>query len=108
VQPQQLPVLFKSSLTAQLVVALLTAALTSLAARSAPEEEAAAAQEQLGVAHAMGLLEGLPLVPRFDMMAMCLSRQDKAGLAQLWDKAAAAGDAAAGQRLAAVRPKYRL
>jgi hypothetical protein len=110
VQPQQLPVLFRSSLTAQLVGALLTATLTSLAAH--PPQDAAAGQqeEQLDARHAVALLECLPRAPRFSMMVMCLTKQDKAALLQLWDRAAAAvaRGSHVGARLAAVKQQYKL
>lgn len=114
-QPQQLPALFKSSLTAQLVNSLLTAALTAAAqlppssAEGASIESQQQQQEQgLPAAHAVGLVEGLVGVPRFGMMAMSLSSRDKVALKQLWDAAAAAVDSDLQGRLAAVRPQYRL
>lgn len=122
-QPQQLPTLFKSSLTAQLVSALLTAALTAIAAQPAAMEDAVSQpqqqpqpqqpQQQLAPAHAVGIVEGLVSVPRFDMMVMSIGSRDKAALRQLWDSAAASaasvvGDAGLPQRLADVKPKYRL
>lgn len=106
-QPQQLPTLFKSSLTAQLLSSLMTAALTAMAAPTAAEDTDVP-QEQLSAAHAAGLLEGLVSVPRFDMMAMSLGSRDKAALKQMWEAAAAAADSGLQARLAAVRPKYRV
>lgn len=91
--------------------ALLTALLTALtqqpAAGSSSGVEAGAPQ-QLEAAHAVGLIEGLVSVPRFDMMAMSLSSRDKAGLRQLWESAVAAVDEGLQQRMGAVKPKYRL
>lgn len=115
-QPQQLPALFKSSLTAQLVNSLLTAALTAAAQLppSSAEDASIESQQQqqqeqgLPAAHAVGLVEGLVGVPRFGMMAMSLSSRDKVALKQLWDAAAAAVDSDLQGRLAAVRPQYRL
>lgn len=106
-QPQQLPTLFKSSLTAQLLSSLMTAALTAMAAPTATGDTDAP-QEQLSAAHAVGLLEGLVSVPRFDMMAMSLGSRDKAALKQMWEAAAAAADSGLQARLAAVRSKYRV
>lgn len=118
-QPQQLPTLFKSSLTAQLLSTLLTAALTAMAqpAAAADADTAAAgaaagsdagAAQQLSAEHAVGLMEGLVKVPRFDMMVMSLGSRDKAALRQLWEAAAAAADSSLQERMASVRPKYRL
>lgn len=128
VQSQQLPQIFKSSLTAQLVMTLLTASLTSLATSPAaaagdvttqsssggadqqPSEQQQQQQEEgvLDVEHAVGLVRGLVAVPRFDMMVMCLGSKDKAVLRQLWDQAEAAVEGEAHEQLASVRSKYRL
>jgi hypothetical protein len=107
-QPQQLPTLFKSSLTAQLLSSLMTAALSAMAATTAAAGDADTAQDQLSAAQAVGLLEGLVSVPRFEMMAMSLGSRDKPALKQVWEAAAAAVDSGLQTRLAAVRPKYRV
>jgi hypothetical protein len=111
-QPQQLPTLLKSSLTAQLLSTLLTAALTAMAqpaavAGAAATDADADVMQQLSPAHAVGLIEGLVWVPRFDMMVMAVGSRDKAALKQLWE-AAATGDSSLQERLTAVRSKYRL
>jgi hypothetical protein len=117
-QPQQLPTLLKSSLTAQLVSGILTAALTAAAAPPPPAAAAAGAGDdspsdadacqQLTPQHAVSLIQGLAAVPRFDMMVMSLSSRDKAALKQLFELAAGAVDSLEREQLAAVRPKYRL
>jgi hypothetical protein len=113
---QQLPTIFKTSLTAPMLRDILTAALTAVAGNAAAAGSGAAAGSdasssiELSPEHAVGLLQQLPKLPRFDMTAMCLTSKDKAGLRELWDAAAAAASCTPHitEQLAAVRPKYRL
>uniref|UniRef100_A0A383V547 RNA-polymerase II-associated protein 3-like C-terminal domain-containing protein n=1 Tax=Tetradesmus obliquus TaxID=3088 RepID=A0A383V547_TETOB len=116
---QHLPVIFKTSLTAPLLRDILTAALTAAAGSAAaaaaagssdPESsDAGSSSSELSAGHAVGLLQQLPKLPRFDMTAMCLTSRDKAALREVWDAAAAAlGSTDIAEQLAAVRPKYRL
>lgn len=103
VPPQQLPAILKTSLTAPLLAAV---AATSLAAAAGARADVA---EELQPAHAAALLEQLVAVPRFDMTAMCLTRADKAALAQAWDAAAAGcGCEQLRGRLGDVRARYRV
>lgn len=115
---QHLPVIFKTSLTAPLLRDILTAALTAAAGSAAaaaagssdPESsDSGSSSSELSAGHAVGLLQQLPKLPRFDMTAMCLTSRDKAALREVWDAAAAAlGSTDIAEQLAAVRPKYRL
>lgn len=77
-------------------------------AQAAPTDSDADALQQLSPAHAVGLIEGLVSVPRFDMMVMSVGSRDKAALKQLWEAAAASADSRLQERLNAVRSKYRI
>jgi hypothetical protein len=91
---------------------ILTAALTAVAGHAAAAAAGSTTDSsavELSAVHAVGLLQELPKLPRFDMTAMCLTSRDKASLRELWDAAAAAVcSASKSEQLAAVRPKYRL
>jgi hypothetical protein len=97
--PPSLPSVFKTSLTAQVLVAMLHAALAGLAAQGTDVAE---------VQQYLALLAGLPAVPRFDMAAMSISSRDKAAVRQAWDGAAGklAGEQA--EQLQQLRSKFRL
>jgi Meckel syndrome type 1 protein len=95
-----LPAIFKTSLTAQVLVAMLQALLAVLA-----QPQLAAGQQQ----HYLALLEGLPAVPRFDMAAMSVGSRDKAQLKAAWDAAALQlGSAEGAEQLQRLRAKFRL
>jgi alkylhydroperoxidase family enzyme len=57
------------------------------------------------------LLEQLPQVPRFDMLAACMSSKQRAALGMLWDvaqeAAIAAGETSVADRLAASRKRFK-
>ena len=101
VDPGSLAVLFKNSLTPQLLQGLVETVLEDMVGAGAPLSESGTA-----------LLEALPGVPRFDMTAMCLPGKQRAILGGQWDAAlerlgvANSGDQAA--RLASVRKKFRV
>jgi hypothetical protein len=106
---QQLPTIFKTSLTAPMLRDILTAALTAVAGSAAAAGTTTVCSSvELSADHAVGLLQQLPMLPRFDMTAMCLTSRDKASLRELWDAAAAVCSTSKSEQLAAVRPKYRL
>ncbi len=96
--PASLPSIFKTSLTAQVLVAMLHATLAGLAGGGPGAD----------VQQYLALLAGLPAVPRFDMAAMSIGGKDKAALRQAWD--GAAGKLAGGQaeKLQQLRGKFRL
>ncbi|KAF6265243.1 hypothetical protein COO60DRAFT_1697836 [Scenedesmus sp. NREL 46B-D3] len=99
---QQLPTIFKTSLTAPMLRDILTAALTAVAGSAAAAARSdTGSSVELSAGHAAGLLQQLPKLPRFDMTAMCLTHRDKAGLRELWDAAAAACSPDTAQQLAA-------
>jgi len=101
VDPGNLAVLFKNSLTPQLLQGLVGTALEDMVGAGAPLSESGTA-----------LLEALLGVPRFDMTAMCLPGKQRAILGAQWDAAlerlggANSGDQVA--RLASVRAKFRV
>ncbi|KAF8069556.1 RPAP3 [Scenedesmus sp. PABB004] len=106
-QPAALPALFKSTLTAPVLVGILTAALGAVAAAAGapqPQPQPGALAPEAAVA----LVAALPGVPRFGMAAMCIGRADKDALRALWDGAAAAAGPGLQAQLAAARPKFRL
>ena len=125
--PEQLPSIFKSSLTPQVLTALLRAALTaasSASAASAALEDGSssgvpasipppdlASSSKGGDPHWGRLLLHLSQVPRFGMTVMCLSSKDKEVLRVLWDQAVgvlALGLRGAGVDTVALRKSYRL
>ena len=96
-----LPVLFKSSLTPQLLEGLLGTLLVDMLGQGAALTEAGGE-----------LLEALPGVPRFDMTAMCLPGKQRAALGLQWDAALARLGADGGSdladRLDKLRKKFRV
>ena len=92
------PTIFKSSLTAPLLLDVLHVVLERLVGT--------AARGELGLA----LLRGFARVPRFDMTVMCFPAKSKPGLRAAWDGARErlAGDAAAQAALDGLRGAYRL
>ena len=92
--PSSLPGLFKHSLTAPVLRAMLAATLTDLVASDA--------------LCALGLLGALPRVPRFDMTVMCLPAREKRELGQLWDSAVADLAPEAGGQLQRLRSAYKV
>ena len=96
-----LAVLFKSSLTPQLLEGLLGTLLEDMLGQGAALTEAGGE-----------LVEALPGVPRFDMTAMCLPGKQRAALGLKWDAALArlregSGSDLAG-RLDKLRKKFRV
>lgn len=100
-QPKQLATVFKSSITAPTLTAMLRVALAAIASSagsggssgSAGSGEAIVAcspGSPLSAAHAVELLRALPSVPRFGMAAMCIGSKERQELARMWDNAAAA------------------
>lgn len=84
-----------------LTPALLAAAAAALLHPALQQQPAAA----------VGLLEGLVEVPRFDINLMSVPARQRGELAAGWEAAhaeLAAVDAALAGRLAALRPRYRL
>ena len=73
IDPAQLPVLFKQSLTGPVLAGMLNTALGRLI--------------MVKPHLTMSLLEGLTTVPRFSMAVMLLSRADKANIVALWELA---------------------
>lgn len=102
--PQQLPAVFKTSLTAPILTAILTVALKAAANADRAGHEGA----DLGAAHAVALIEQFVKVPRFDMTIMCLTTRDKAALKQLWSAAVDSCVPGLQNSLLSVRTKYRL
>ena len=96
-----LAVLFKSSLTPQLLEGLLGTLLGDMLGQGAALTEAGGE-----------LLEALPGVPRFDMTAMCLPGKQRAALGLKWEAALARLDARGGSdladRLNKLRNKFRV
>ena len=117
--PDQLPSIFKSSLTPQVLSALvrtsLTAAVTSIT-KDGPESShppaSCPAPTSVGSDVNWGLLlYYLTRVPRFDMTAMCLPSKDKEALRILWDQAEgvlALGLGGMDVDMAGLRKAYRL
>lgn len=97
-QPAALPALLRQALTPGLLAAATAALL-----RPGLQQEAAAA---------VGLLEGLVGVPRFDLNLLSVPPRQRAELAADWDGAAAAlaggGDAELAGRLATARQRFKL
>jgi len=92
------PTIFKSSLTAPLLLDVLHVVLERLVGT--------AARGELG----LDLLRGFARVPRFDMTVMCFPAKSKPALRAAWDGARErlAGDAAAQAALDGLRGAYRL
>lgn len=103
-EPAVLPAVFKSSLTPQLLSAMLRALLAQLGSGIAPSDAGAAL-------HAVALLDGLTAVPRFDMTLMCVPGKEKKELREMaataQERLCTAAPAAA-ERMTAVRRKYKL
>ena len=83
-EPDQLPAIFKSSLTPQ----VLSALLRTILAEAASGASSSGVEAPAAVSHWAQLLLNLSKVPRFDMTVMCLPSRDKAVLRPLWDEAA--------------------
>lgn len=96
--------MFKTSLTAPILTAVITVALNAVMEPVSADESGG---ETLDAAHAVALIEQMIKVPRFDMTAMCLTGRDKASLKQLWETAEAAYDGSR-STLEGLRAKYRL
>lgn len=99
--------LFRASLTAQLLMDVTRCALQALSAACRGDGGQAAAPE-LPVSQALALLEALPGVPRFGMAVMCLARREREGLATAWDDVAVAASSPDAARLAAIRSAFRV
>lgn len=95
-EPHQLPTVFKSSLTPQVLSAILRTLLSALAGSLGPGSaaegqgegvDAAGQQQQQGLsgAAALGLLSGLSKVPRLEMAAMCIPSKERAELGAMWE-----------------------
>ena len=87
--------LFKRSLTASLLSSVLACLL----------DDVAATDEDTSV----GLLKALAKVPRFEMVMMCVSQQDKARLHTAWEQAASrAADSTFKAELHELHKRYKL
>ncbi|KAG2489564.1 hypothetical protein HYH03_012015 [Edaphochlamys debaryana] len=125
IPPATLPTVFKNSLTAPVLSAILRCLLARLTAP--PQQPAGAADGSGGsgsgsvtAAAAVATLEGMAKVARFDLMAMSVPSRERGELKAAWAEAEAAlkrrgeadstGGEAAGalSTLAALRPKYRM
>ena len=94
--PMQLPVLFKQSLTAPVLSGIALAALNMIMAQN----------DHFGIQ----LLENLPPVPRFDMIVMSLPRREKSALKEQFDAALSTPvtDSVLDRRLEKARHSYRV
>ncbi|CAH9145030.1 unnamed protein product [Cuscuta epithymum] len=91
--PTSLPHIFKNALSAPILLDIVRCIATFFR-----EDENLA----------LGYLENLPKVPRFDMIIMCLSSSDKAELLKMWDEVFSRGTSVHAKILHALRLKYGL
>ena len=72
--PDQLPSVFKSTLTPQILASLLKSLLSGVVSQS------------VTINHAIKIIESLVCIPRFEMTAMSLGSKERAAIKELWEK----------------------